>query len=212
MAEAEKVIYTAEGFKKLQDELSERQTKISSEISSRLAEARAQGDLSENSEYDEAKEAQAKNESRIQELIALLKNAEVLADDEISKTKVSLGCTVVLRDEETKEEETYTVVNANEENIFENKLSKESPVGVAIMDKKIERIKYFSQGIGCFIKLYFDAAARKSKLKDQERLSFYIREKNKKELWISDRHASNEDYQAILRETYSVNEGECVRR
>lgn len=136
MAEAEKVIYTAEGFKKLQDELAERQTRIASEISQRLAEARAQGDLSENSEYDEAKEAQAKNESRIQELVALLKNAEVLAEDEISKTKVSLGCTVVLRDEETKEEETYTVVNANEENIFENKLSKESPVGIAIMDKK----------------------------------------------------------------------------
>lgn len=73
--------------------------------------------------------------------------------------------------------------------------------------KKIEKIKYFSQGIGAFIKLYFDAAAKKSGVGDQERLSFYIREKNSKKLWISDRYASNEDYQAILRETYSVGEG-----
>ena len=93
MAEEEKNVYTAEGLKRLQDELAERRTTIAAEISERLNEARAQGDLSENSEYDDAKEAQANNEARIQELVALLKNAEVLGDDEISKTKVSLGCT-----------------------------------------------------------------------------------------------------------------------
>lgn len=148
--EAKKVIYTAEGFKKLQDELSERQTIIASEISEKLAEARAQGDLSENSEYDEAKDAQAKNEARIQELTALLKNAEVLAEEEISKTKVSLGSTVVLRDEETKEEETYSLVNPNEENIFENKLSIESPVGKEIKDKKKGQVIEVTTNAGTF--------------------------------------------------------------
>lgn len=145
-----KIIYTAEGFKKLQDELSERQTIIASEISERLNEARAQGDLSENSEYDEAKEAQAKNEARIQELTALLKNAEVLADDEISKTKVSLGASVVLRDEETKEEMTYTLVSANEENIFENKLSIASPVGKEIDGKKKGQVVEVTTQVGTF--------------------------------------------------------------
>lgn len=148
--ESKKVVYTAEGFKKLQDELSERQTIIASEISDRLNEARAQGDLSENSEYDEAKDAQARNEARIQELTALLKNAEVLADDEISKTKVSLGCTVVLRDEETKEETSYNLVNPNEENIFENKLSIESPVGKEIKDKKKGQVVEVTTQVGTF--------------------------------------------------------------
>lgn len=99
MAEENKNIYTAEGFQRLQDELSDRKTRVTAEITQRLAEARAQGDLSENSEYDDAKDAQAKNEQRIKEIEALLKDAVVLGDDEISKTKVSLGSTVTLRDE-----------------------------------------------------------------------------------------------------------------
>ena len=82
--ETEKNVYTSEGLKRLQDELAERKTTISAEIAERLKEARAQGDLSENSEYDDAKEAQGKNEARIQELVALLKNATVLDDGEIS--------------------------------------------------------------------------------------------------------------------------------
>lgn len=151
MAENEvKNVYTAEGLKRLQDELAERKTTIAAEISERLKEARAQGDLSENSEYDEAKEAQAKNEARVQELIALLKNAEVLADDEISKTKVSLGCTVVIRDEETKEEDTYNLVNANEEDIFSNRISVESPLGQAIKDKKKGQVVEVTTPAGSF--------------------------------------------------------------
>ncbi|MFA5727206.1 MAG: transcription elongation factor GreA, partial [Saccharofermentanaceae bacterium] len=96
MADEEKNIYTVEGLKRLQDELAERKTVTAAEISERLNEARAQGDLSENSEYDDAKEAQAKNEARIQELVALLKNATVLDEDDLSTTKVSLGSTIVL--------------------------------------------------------------------------------------------------------------------
>ena len=136
MAEEKRNIYTQEGFQKLQDELSERKTTITADITRRLEEARAQGDLSENSEYDDAKDAQAKNEARIKEIEALLKDAEVLSDDEISKTKISIGSKVTLRDENSKEEEVYTLVNPNEEDIFENKLSTESPVGKAIQGKK----------------------------------------------------------------------------
>ena len=136
MAEEKRNIYTQEGFQKLQDELSERKTTITADITRRLEEARAQGDLSENSEYDDAKDAQAKNEARIKEIEALLKDAEVLSDDEISKTKISIGSKVTLRDENSKEEEVYTLVNPNEEDIFENKRSTESPVGKAIQGKK----------------------------------------------------------------------------
>ena len=92
--------------------------------------------MSENSEYDDAKDAQAKNEARIKEIEALLKDAIVLSDDDISKTHVSLGSTVTLRDEETKEEVEYSIVNANEEDIFENRLSVDSPVGKAIIGRK----------------------------------------------------------------------------
>ena len=74
--------------------------------------------------------------------------------------------------------------------------------------KKLEQVRYFSQGMGSFIRLYFDAAAKKCNVGDSERVSFYVRERKKNEMWISTRHASNvEDYQAIIRESYSVNEG-----
>ena len=136
MAEENSKVFTSEGFQRLQDELSYLKTTKTAEITERLAEARAQGDLSENSEYDDAKEAQAKNEARIKEIESLLKDAVVLSDDDISKTNVSLGSTVTLRDEETKEETEYSIVNANEEDIFENRLSVDSPVGKAIIGKK----------------------------------------------------------------------------
>jgi len=136
MVEQERNAFTVEGLKRLQDELAERKTVKSAEISERLKEARAQGDLSENSEYDDAKEAQAKNEARVVELEDILKNARVIDEDEISKTKVSLGSGVVLRDEETGNEETYSLVNPNEEDIFMNLISTESPVGQAILGKK----------------------------------------------------------------------------
>jgi transcription elongation factor GreA len=136
MAEENSKVFTSEGFQRLQDELSYLKTTKTAEITERLAEARAQGDLSENSEYDDAKDAQAKNEARIKEIESLLKDAVVLSDDDISKTNVSLGSTVLLRDEETKEEVEYSIVNANEEDIFENRLSVDSPVGKAIVGKK----------------------------------------------------------------------------
>ena len=136
MAEEKNNVFTSEGFKRLQDELSELKTTKTAEITERLAEARAQGDLSENSEYDDAKDAQAKNEARIREIEALLKDAIVLSDDDISKTNVSLGSLVTLRDEQTKEEIEYSIVNANEQDVFEGRLSVDSPVAKAIIGKK----------------------------------------------------------------------------
>ena len=150
MADEKNNVFTSEGFQRLQDELSYLKTTKTAEITERLAEARAQGDLSENSEYDDAKDAQAKNEARIKEIEALLKDAVVLSDDEISKTNVSLGSTVVLRDEETKEEVEYSIVNAQEENIFENRLSIDSPVGKAIDGKKKGSVVTVTTPAGAF--------------------------------------------------------------
>lgn len=134
--EVQKIQFTVEGMKRLQDELEERKTVISGQIAEQLKEARAQGDLSENSEYDEAKDAQAKNEARIMEIEEILKKAEVIDDSEISKTKISLGSKVTLRDEETKEEIQYELVNATDADIFSNRISQDSPVGKAIIGKK----------------------------------------------------------------------------
>ncbi len=127
---------TYDGIKKLQDELDNRKTIVAAEIAERLKEARALGDLSENSEYDDAKEAQAENEVRIMEIEAILKNARLIEDDEISRTKVTLGAQITIRDEETREEMEYILVGAKEEDIFSNKISSDSPVGAAIIGKK----------------------------------------------------------------------------
>ena len=134
---AEKVYeMTYEGIKKLQDELENRKTVVAAEIAERLKEARALGDLSENSEYDDAKNSQAENEVRIMEIEAILKNARLIDEDEIGKNKVTLGALVKIRDEETKEEIDYLLVGNKEEDIFSNKISSDSPVGAAIVGKK----------------------------------------------------------------------------
>ena len=124
---------TYEGIKELQDELEYRKTELSIEIAERLKEARAFGDLSENSEYDDAKDAQAKNEVRIADIEAILKNSKVIEDTEISSDQVTLGSKVKLLDIEYNEELIYTIVGSLEEDIFKNKISNESPVGNAIM-------------------------------------------------------------------------------
>ena len=129
---------TAEGLQKLEEELAQRKSVIREEILERIKEARAQGDLSENSEYDQAKEDQGKNESRIVELEQRIKTAVIIDTSASSKEgKVSLGCTVVLKDMETGEEETYTLVGTTEADPFDNKISNESPVGKAVIGKKI---------------------------------------------------------------------------
>ncbi|MGM9519288.1 MAG: transcription elongation factor GreA [Phascolarctobacterium sp.] len=132
---------TAEGLRKLEEELAQRKGPIREEIVERLKEARAQGDLSENSEYDQAKEDQGKNESRIVELELMIKTAVIIDTTTSGKEGiVSLGCTVILKDVETGEEETYTVVGTTEADPFNNKISNESPVGTAILGKKVHDV------------------------------------------------------------------------
>lgn len=135
---SKETILTADGLKKLQEELAQRKGEIREEIVERLKEARAQGDLSENSEYDQAKEDQGKNEGRILELEQMIKTATII-DDSASKAAgiVSLGSTVLLKDVETGDEETYTIVGTTEADPFENRISNESPVGAAILGRKV---------------------------------------------------------------------------
>jgi len=134
--EQQKNKFTREDMERFKEELEDRKTRVVGEIAKQLEEARAQGDLSENSEYDEAKDAQAKNAARMAELEDILKNAEVIDESELSKTKVSLGTKVTIRDEQTKEEATYQIVNAKAANIFEKRISENSPVAAAIIGKK----------------------------------------------------------------------------
>ena len=132
---------TAEGLRKLEEELAQRKGPIREEIVERLKEASAQGDLSENSEYDQAKEDQGKNESRIVELEQMIKTAVIIDTTASGKEGiVSLGCTVVLKDVETGEEETYAIVGTTEADPFNNKISNESPVGSAILGKKVHDV------------------------------------------------------------------------
>ena len=132
---------TAEGLKRLEEELAQRKGAIREEIVERLKEARAQGDLSENSEYDQAKEDQGKNESRIVELEQMIKTAVIIDTTASGKEGiVSLGCTVVLKDVETGEEEPYAIEGTTEADPFNNKISNESPVGSAILGKKVHDV------------------------------------------------------------------------
>lgn len=134
--ETNKTILTYEGLKELQDELNERKGTVREEIAQKLKEARAQGDLSENAEYDAAKDAQRDNETRIEEIEALLKNVEVITEEDVSGDKVSIGATVKVRNTETKKEMTFKIVGTNEADSLVGKISNESPVGRAIIGAK----------------------------------------------------------------------------
>lgn len=133
---AEKNVLTEEGLKKYEDELEDLKVRKRQEIAEKLKEARAQGDLSENAEYDAAKDEQRDIEARIEELELLLKNAEVVKSGEVDKKKVGIGCTVKILDMEFDEECEYTIVGSTEANSLKGKISNESPVGKALMGAK----------------------------------------------------------------------------
>ena len=127
------VLLTSEGLKALQDELENLKTVTRNEIAEKIKIARGFGDLSENSEYDEAKNEQAKIEARIVELEAMLKNAQVIDDMDIAEGTITIGCTVKLYDVEFDEDIVYTIVGSAESNPEEFKISDESPVGAALI-------------------------------------------------------------------------------
>lgn len=130
------VILTYEGLKKLEEELEQLRGPKRMEIKERIKVALSFGDISENSEYDEAKNEQAYVEGRIIQLETMLKNARVIDEDDVSTDKVTIGSKVRILDVEYKEEIVYTIVGSTEADPSKFKISNESPVGSALMQKK----------------------------------------------------------------------------
>ena len=132
-----KNILTYEGLKKLEDELDDLKVVKRKEVSQKIKEAREQGDLSENAEYDAAKDEQRDIEARIEEIEKILKNAEVVLEEEADSDKVSIGCNVKILDCEFDEKLEYKIVGSTEANSLKGKISNESPVGKALIGKKV---------------------------------------------------------------------------
>ena len=136
MAEEKTTILTESGLKKLEEQLDYLITVRRNEVSEQIAVARGFGDLSENAEYDEAKKEQAKVEEEITRLQATIRTATVVADDEITTEKVSIGTVVKVKDLDTGDTYEYSIVGANEADPFEDKISIESPVGQGLQGAK----------------------------------------------------------------------------
>ena len=134
--EAKKNILTYEGLKKYEDELENLKVVKRQEVAQKIKEARAQGDLSENAEYDAAKDEQRDIEARIDELEKILKNAEVIVEDEVDLDKINIGCQVKILDIEMNQELDYEIVGSTEANSLKGKISNESPVGRALIGAK----------------------------------------------------------------------------
>ena len=135
MAKAKQMLYTKEGFEALQAELKERQTVKREEIKEAIATARSFGDLSENSEYDAARNEQAQNEARILELQVLIDNALIIDETKIDSSVVSIGSTVLVYDKDFDEEIEYSIVGSNEVDPLNGKISDQSPIGHVLMGK-----------------------------------------------------------------------------
>ena len=131
-----KNILTYNGLKALEEELQHLKLVKRKEIAEKIKEARAQGDLSENAEYDSAKDEQGEIEARITELDKILKNAEVIDEDEVDLSTVSIGCKVRVYDLEYEEELDYAIVGSTEADPLKGKISNESPVGSKLIGAK----------------------------------------------------------------------------
>ena len=131
--EAKKTLLTYTGLKKLEDELENLKVVKRKEVAGKIKEAREQGDLSENAEYDAAKDEQRDIEARIEEIDKILKNAEVVVEDEVDVDKINIGCLVRILDMEYDDELEYKIVGSTEANSLKGKISNESPVGKALI-------------------------------------------------------------------------------
>ena len=136
MDSEKEVLLTQEGYDNLEKELEYLTTEKRAEIAERIKVALGFGDLSENSEYDEAKNAQAANETKIAELENKLRYAKIIDESEIDTKTVQVGNTVKVLDMEFDEEESYTIVGSTEVDLAQNKISNESPIGAALMGAK----------------------------------------------------------------------------
>ena len=134
--EEKKNLLTYAGLKKLEDELHDLKVVKRKEVAQKIKEAREQGDLSENAEYDAAKDEQRDIEARIEEIEKILKNAEVVVVDEVDDGKISVGCKVQVLDMEYDEEMEFQLVGSTEANSLQGKISNESPVGKALIGAK----------------------------------------------------------------------------
>lgn len=136
----QKRLLTYAGLKAIEDELENLKVVKRKEVAGKIKEAREQGDLSENAEYDAAKDEQRDIEARIEELEAILKNAEVVVEDEVDLNKINVGCAVKVYDITFDEEMEFKIVGSTEANSLEGKISNESPVGHALIGKKINDV------------------------------------------------------------------------
>ena len=138
MAKGKQMLYTQQGYQELIDELQYLKHEKREKIKNDIAVARSFGDLSENSEYDEARNEQAKNEARIKELEELVENAVILDESNIDTSVVSLGSTVKVLNLALNAEITYDLVGSNEANPMEHKISDQSPIGAALVGKRAD--------------------------------------------------------------------------
>ncbi len=134
--EEKKSLLTFTGLKKLEEELHDLKVVKRKEVAGKIKEAREQGDLSENAEYDAAKDEQRDIEARIEEIEKILKNVEVVDEDEVDLDKISVGCKVKVYDMEFDEEMEFRLVGSSEANSLQGKISNESPVGRALIGAK----------------------------------------------------------------------------
>lgn len=130
------VLLTQEGYDKLEQELEYLRTEKRAEVAERIKVALGFGDLSENSEYDEAKTAQAENEAKIADLENKIRYAKIIDESEIDTKTVQVGNVVKVLDMEFEEEETYTIVGSTEVDLAQNRISNESPIGAALLGAK----------------------------------------------------------------------------
>ena len=135
-----KNLLTYEGLQKLESELHNSKVVKRKEVAQKIKEAREQGDLSENAEYDAAKDEQRDIEARIDEIEKILKNAEVVVEEEVDLDKISVGCRVKILDMEYDEELDYKIVGSTEANSLKGKISNESPVGKALLGAKVGEV------------------------------------------------------------------------
>ena len=140
MVESKKHILTSKGMQALEDELQDLKVVKRKEIAQKIKEDREQGDLSENAEYDAAKDEQRSIEAKIEELEKIIRNAEVIDESSFDKDTVSIGSTVRFYDEEFEEELEYRIVGSTESDILKGLISNESPLGKALIGAKIGQV------------------------------------------------------------------------
>lgn len=141
-----KNILTHEGLKELEAELEDLKVNKRKEVAQKIKEAREQGDLSENAEYDAAKDEQRDIEARIEEIEKILKNVEVVAEDDIDDKKINVGCHIVIHDFEFDEDLELSIVGSTQTNSLNGKISNESPLGKALIGHEIGDVVEVAMG------------------------------------------------------------------